>query len=60
MLKNKNLDGVCLNILDESNNFGSDNNNIEFLTQDENIKISGDKLSVSLELIENIKKSFNE
>jgi phosphopantothenoylcysteine decarboxylase/phosphopantothenate--cysteine ligase len=24
MLKNKNLDAVCLNILDEENSFGSD------------------------------------
>ena len=60
MIQNKNIDGVCLNILDDDLNFGSDNNNIEFLTKDENIKISGDKLSVSLELIENIKKSFDE
>jgi len=31
MLENKNLDGVCLNILNDENSFGSDNNNIELI-----------------------------
>ena len=31
MLENKNLDGVCLNILNEENSFGSENNNIELI-----------------------------
>jgi phosphopantothenoylcysteine decarboxylase/phosphopantothenate--cysteine ligase len=31
MIENKNLDGVCLNIINEENSFGSDNNSIELI-----------------------------
>ena len=59
MLKNKKLDGVCLNILDENNSFGSDNNKIELITtttwQEE-----GTKLEVSLQLLDELKKQFKE
>ena len=34
MLEKKNLDAVCLNILNENNNFGSDTNNIELILKD--------------------------
>jgi phosphopantothenoylcysteine decarboxylase/phosphopantothenate--cysteine ligase len=60
MLENKNLDGVCLNILDEQNSFGSDSNTIEFLNQKESFTVSGDKLAISFELLENLKKVFSE
>ena len=60
MLKNKELDGVCLNILDDNNTFGSDTNTIEFLNQTNSFTISGDKLTISLELLENLKESFSE
>ena len=47
MLKNKNIDGVCLNIIDDKNNFGSDYNSINLITsnnQDNRSIIQGSKL----------------
>jgi phosphopantothenoylcysteine decarboxylase/phosphopantothenate--cysteine ligase len=61
MLQNKNLNGVCLNILDEKNGFGSDTNSINLITknsQDNNI--NGSKLEVSLTLLDNLKATFSE
>jgi len=52
MLKNKNLDAVCLNVLKNASSFGSDINTIEFISKD--IKVSTattDKLSVAFEII---------
>jgi phosphopantothenoylcysteine decarboxylase / phosphopantothenate---cysteine ligase len=60
MLENKKLDGVCLNILDEQNSFGSDTNTIEFLNATDSFTVGGDKLSISFELLENLKKVFSE
>ena len=60
MLQNKKLDGVCLNILDVHNSFGSDTNTIEFLNPTDSFTVSGDKLSISFELLENLKKVFSE
>ena len=60
MLKNKNLDGVCLNILDEKNNFGSDTNSIDFITSNETISFNGSKLEVSIDLLDNLKVTFSE
>jgi phosphopantothenoylcysteine decarboxylase/phosphopantothenate--cysteine ligase len=61
MLENKKIDGVCLNILSSSNNFGSDTNKIEFISKDNfSFTAQGQKLEVSLKLLENLQKSFNE
>ncbi len=60
MLENKKLDGVCLNILDVHNSFGSDTNTIEFLHQKKSFRVSGDKLAISFELLENLKEVFSE
>jgi len=61
MLKIKNIDAVCLNILDENNSFGSDTNNIEFITNRTNkSNISGSKLEVSINLLDIIKETFGE
>jgi phosphopantothenoylcysteine decarboxylase/phosphopantothenate--cysteine ligase len=60
MLNNKNLDGVCLNFIGSSNNFGSNNNAIEFITSKCNINIEGSKLEVSLSLLDNLKEQFQE
>jgi phosphopantothenoylcysteine decarboxylase/phosphopantothenate--cysteine ligase len=60
MLENKNLDGVCLNILNEANTFGSDNNNIELILKDNSYTFSGDKLDVSLNVLEKLKEEFNK
>ena len=58
MLKNKNLDAVCLNILDENNTFGSQNNNIELILKDRSFDFSGDKLDISLEILNRFEKEF--
>lgn len=60
MLVNKKLDGVCLNILDENNTFGSDLNTIEFLYGENSFIVSGTKLDISFEMLENIQKIFSE
>ncbi len=49
MLKHKNLDAVCLNLLKDSSSFGSDSNAIDFITPHDTIKIAqNDKLTVAL------------
>ena len=61
MLANKNLDGVCLNILGDENGFGSENNSLELLTKDESELIkTASKLEISLELLEVLKGRFSE
>jgi len=57
MLDKKSLDGVCLNILKDSTSFGSNTNEVDFITKDDKIKIaSSDKLSVSFSIIKYAKK----
>eukprot|EP01156_Anaeramoeba_ignava_P009055 Anaeramoba_ignava/a3701_17.p3 GENE.a3701_17~~a3701_17.p3 ORF type:complete len:152 (+),score=11.11 a3701_17:1122-1577(+) len=62
MLEKKNLDGVCLNILDQNNNFGSDNNSIELITDQitskkwENLP----KLELSFQILSYLQDQFNE
>ncbi|WP_457745603.1 bifunctional phosphopantothenoylcysteine decarboxylase/phosphopantothenate--cysteine ligase CoaBC [Sulfurimonas sp.] len=57
MLKDKELDAVCLNILQDSSSFGSDTNAIEFIKKDEVVSISKDqKLKISFAIVENAKK----
>ena len=58
MLKNKNLDAVCLNILDESNAFGSDTNKIELILKDKSFDFYGNKLDISLEILNRFEKEF--
>ena len=58
MLKNKNLDAVCLNILDESNVFGSDTNKIELILKDKSFDFYGNKLNISLEILNRFEKEF--
>jgi phosphopantothenoylcysteine decarboxylase/phosphopantothenate--cysteine ligase len=58
MLNSKNLDGVCLNILDENNTFGSDTNNITLLLKEKEQNISGSKLRVALNILDTLGDSF--
>ena len=58
MLENKNLDGDCLNILNEENSFGSENNNIELILKNSSQKIEGSKLEVSMNILEELEKEF--
>ncbi|WP_428738658.1 bifunctional phosphopantothenoylcysteine decarboxylase/phosphopantothenate--cysteine ligase CoaBC [Sulfurimonas sp.] len=57
MLENKNLDAVCLNVLKNSTSFGTDTNEIEFLTKDGSTTIpEAQKIDVSFEILNNAKK----
>lgn len=58
MLDRKNLDGVCLNIIDEQNNFGSNTNKIELFTKNSSNSFSGEKFNISLEILDNLKNEF--
>ncbi len=58
MLENKNLDGVCLNILNEQNSFGSDNNNMELILKNSSYEFKGSKLDISLEILEKLEEEF--
>ncbi len=53
MLKNKNLDAVCLNVLKDASSFGTDTNAIDFITKEETHSIPlNDKLSVGFSIAE--------
>jgi len=62
MVKTKNLDAVCLNIIDENNPFGSDNNIIELIINNvQEIKeLKGDKFDISLKLLDKLKNEFEK
>jgi len=56
MLEKKSLDAVCLNILKQENSFGSELNEISFITRETNTKLNlANKLDISLKLVELIK-----
>ncbi len=53
MLIKKKLDGVCLNILNDKNSFGSDRNTITLISHQEPVTFENqDKLSLSLNLLQ--------
>lgn len=56
MLKNKNLDAVCLNVLKDSSSFGSETNAIDFITQEKTVSLRHDsKLNIAFEIANNAK-----
>lgn len=58
MLKKKELDGVCLNILLDSSSFGSENNQIDFIKKDGSIQSFErlDKLKLSLKIVDSCRE----
>jgi phosphopantothenoylcysteine decarboxylase/phosphopantothenate--cysteine ligase len=60
MLKNKNLDGVCLNILQNSNSFGTQTNTIEMILKNNEFFFDGDKLDISFEIVDTLAKEFHD
>lgn len=53
MLNKKSLDAVCLNILKNENRFGSEKNEITFITKSKDTKLSlANKFDISLKLVE--------
>jgi phosphopantothenoylcysteine decarboxylase/phosphopantothenate--cysteine ligase len=59
MLEKKNLDGVCLNILDDSNSFGSNTNDIELILKENSYKFKGTKIDISLDILSTLEKEFS-
>lgn len=59
MLEKKSLDAVCLNILNDSSSFGSDNNKINLLLKDDSYKFKGSKLDISLDILSTLEKKFS-
>jgi len=52
------LNGVCLNILQNSASFGSDENEVEFITAQKDVHIpKADKLHVSFEIVKKCKRA---
>lgn len=58
MLKRKQLDGVCLNILENSDSFGSNKNKIDLVLKDKSKQFLGDKLSLSIDMLDFLKEEF--
>ena len=58
MMEKKNLDAVCLNILNENNSFGSDTNEIELILKNSSFEFKGTKLDISLDILEKLEKEF--
>ena len=57
LLVNKGVDAVCLNILKDETGFGSDDNEIEFITQKSSLLLpKADKLSLSFEILKSAKE----
>jgi len=57
MLENKNLDGVCLNLLKDSKSFGTETNSIDFITKNGSYEIaSAEKLDVAFTILTNAKR----
>jgi len=57
MLKKKNIDAVCLNILQDSQSFGTDQNEIEFISREKDILLpKQEKLALSFEIAEQAKQ----
>ena len=56
MLTNKNLDGVCLNLLEDSSSFGTNSNTIEFITKESVVSLpKNDKLTLSFDILNSAK-----
>lgn len=60
MLEKKNLDGVCLNILGDENSFGSDSNEIELILKNNSYAFKGEKLDVSLGILNRLQNEFKD
>jgi len=60
MIDKKSLDGVCLNIINEKNNFGSNNNEIELILKENSVNISGEKVDVSFKILKTLEVKFDE
>ena len=61
ILKKKNTDGVCYNLLEDSQSFGTDENSITFITKNNSTTLGrADKLELSFKILRESQKLENE
>lgn len=61
LIENKNVDGVCYNLLKDSQSFGTTNNNITFITSDNSFNLGEDtKLNLSFKILDESQKIHYE
>ena len=60
MMEKKTLDGVCLNTLIDSSSFGSNTNEIELILKNGSFSFKGEKLDISIEILEKLEKEFSK
>jgi len=57
LIENKNVDGVCYNLLEDSSAFGTDDNHIIFITKDNIVDLGRDsKLNLSFKILKESQK----
>lgn len=57
MLEKKNLDAVCLNILQDDSSFGTDTNAVEFITKEKTTSIPNtDKLTLAFQILAQVQE----
>lgn len=56
----KKLDAVCLNVIGDNNSFGSLTNEIDLIIDNKIVRFEGDKLNISLELLNTLSSEFYE
>lgn len=60
MLENKQLDAVCLNVINDNNPFGSNTNDIELILKEESYSVSGDKLDIAFDILSKLEVQFED
>ena len=61
LIENKNVDGVCYNLLKDSQSFGTDSNTITFITSENSIDLGhGSKLDLSFKILDESQELNNE
>jgi phosphopantothenoylcysteine decarboxylase/phosphopantothenate--cysteine ligase len=61
ILKKKNIEGVCYNLLEDSQSFGTTKNSITFITEKESVNLgTADKLELSFKILGESQKLENE
>lgn len=60
MTVEKDIDAVCLNVIDEKNSFGASSNKIDLIINEKTTNFSGDKFDISLNILNRLSSEFYE
>ena len=60
MIEKKGLDAVCLNVINDKNQFGASTNEIDLIINDKTVSFTGEKLEVSLNILDSLEIELNE